>query len=142
MQRVGKRFVSLLIIIAMLPAMLSAQALAAEQKLNTSDEIFSESAPIEALTVASQPSFSFTTISGYTYMIRYYKSGYEITPDNIQATALSGGTAVETATAVPLDISDLVCNAGDKSNSSETALSNLNGSSDGIIISISRGKQT
>lgn len=156
----GKRFVSMLIIIAMLTAMLPAQALAAEQKLNTSDEIFSESVPIEALTVASQPSFSFTTISGkvidaqgnglagvsvllynidentvlslcvtdatgawvsadydaisgYTYIVQYYKSGYEITPNNIQVTALSGGTAVETATAVPLDMGDLVCNADD-----------------------------
>lgn len=160
MRRLGKRFVSMLIIIAMLTAMLPAQALAAEKKSETSDEIFSESAPIEALNVASQPDFSFTTIggkvidaqgnglagvsvllyntdenttlslcitdatgswvsadydviSGYTYIVRYYKSGYTITPNNIRVTALSGGTTVETATVTPLDIGDLVCNEAD-----------------------------
>ena len=64
MQRMGKRFVSMLIIIAMLIAILPAQALAAERKLETSDEIFSESAPIEALTVGVNPKFCVKSISG------------------------------------------------------------------------------
>ena len=144
MRRMWKRFVSMLTIIAMLTALLPVQA--AEQKEQAPDEILSEAAPMEALSVASQPNFSFTTIggkvidaqgngpagvsvllynidenttlslcvtdaagswvsadydaiSGYTYIIRYYKSGYEIAPNNIQITALSGGTTVETVTA-------------------------------------------
>ncbi len=67
MQSARKRFVSMMLIIAMLTTLLPVQVLAAEQKSESSNDIHSESTPstpIEALSVASQPNFSFTTIGG------------------------------------------------------------------------------
>ena len=160
MKRMRRRLVSILLIIAILTTMLPVQVFATELEDEAPANIVTESEPIEALRVASQPDFSFTTVSGkvvdsqgtgvsgvsvmlynldenttlsqcvtdatgswvsadydaivgYTYIISYYKTGYEITPNNIEVTALSGGTTVEAVTATPLDIGDLVCNEGD-----------------------------
>ncbi|MBQ9921435.1 MAG: leucine-rich repeat protein, partial [Clostridia bacterium] len=58
-------------------------------------------------------SVEYDVIAGYTYIIRYYKAGYEFSNNNIECIATSGGTTLETVTATALDVGNLVCEPND-----------------------------
>ena len=50
---------------------------------------------------------------GDTYLVAYYKAGYEFSSNHIVVTAQDGGTVLETVIATPLEIDGLVCNEAD-----------------------------
>ena len=58
-------------------------------------------------------SAEYDVICGYSYLIRFYKAGYEFSENNISCIAESGGTAVSTVVATALNIGNLVCNEAD-----------------------------
>lgn len=55
----------------------------------------------------------YDAIANYTYLIRYYKTGFEFSDNNIKVIAASGGTTVDDVIATELSIGELICNEDD-----------------------------
>ena len=63
-------------------------------------------------------SAEYDAIVGYSYIVNYYKSGYDFVHNNIQCVAQSGGTTIETVTAT--QIAGLVFNEADYTYTTDT----------------------
>ena len=78
---------------------------------------------------------NYDIITGYTYEIRYYKSGYEFEKNYIITMATAEGTTIETVTAAPA--ADGVCNTEDYTYSvvnGEAVITGYTGNDSSIIL--------
>ena len=82
-------------------------------------------------------SVAYDVISGYTYVVRYYKTGYTFNKNNIQCVASAEGTTVEDVVATALNTSGLVCNENDYTYSvsdEKATITKYTGTSSAIIL--------
>ena len=58
-------------------------------------------------------SAEYDIVTDYTYIVRYYKTGYTFSDNNIHMTAINGGSSVDDVTAYAVEVGSLDCNEAD-----------------------------
>ena len=82
-------------------------------------------------------SVEFDVLVGYTYLMSFYKAGYQFSANNFEVIAADGGTTVQTVTATALDIPGLICKENDYTytiSSEKATITKYTGSDTAIIL--------
>ena len=82
-------------------------------------------------------SVEFDVLVGYTYLMSFYKAGYQFSANNFEVIAADGGTTVQTVAATALNIPGLVCKEGDYTytiSSEKATITKYTGSDTAIIL--------